>query len=296
MLIRDATPEDIPAISALVNSIYDYEWPTEWYMWQCFENPYETVFKIALEGDLVVGMFGMIVKKVAVSHIIGDCTWGTHKGDGIMGFRVAQVVWINTRSDYRGRDIFSRLYEHCRADLKVDAMCIIANKAGLDACKRIGMYHIGSMERLVLDADDASTVRPPIEDYQQTPHNVLQFSRPDSRWRFSKHPVYTYVSLQAGVTVYTKRYEEYVDIVSYPCLKIKRDTDLLFSEVIDSFGGGKFTTWANPSLPHYPVLKRMGFKESGHKNYFAMAVFNQSAKELYDYERWHLVQADATNY
>ena len=140
--------------------------------------------------------------------------------------------------------------------------------------------------------------------------DILQFrhSYGFRTWRFAQSPVYTYhkITIPSGEYAITKLFFDnmagcyYGDIVDFECdLNDMGKLGMLFCSAITELknqGAAEITTWTNPHSILRKVLKEIGFVESNHKCHFGMNVLNHSLDFLYDFKRWHLVQADATNY
>ena len=284
--------------------MYDYMWDRDFYIWQCFENYHPSVLAAALEGDQVVGIFGIQVRRLT-----GGLTCG-------------QISWINIDARKRGQGIFKKLADYALGNvMKTDALCIFSNQNGVDACRHgLGLKFIGGFERLVLDtfvklpspiSYDEETVNLETRFLSQADkQGALRFLHPYGYrvWRFAKSPVYNYfkITVPSGdyaiVKIFQNRSENSMcgDIVDFECASddIRSLSDIYSSAIhcLRRQGATQVTTWANPQANLRSALEKLGFYPSRHVSYFGLKVLTPAVGYLYDFKHWHMVQSDATNY
>jgi hypothetical protein len=303
-IIREAVRADIPQIIALANSLYDYRRDERFFIWQCFDNINPAILVVAEENRQIVGMFG--IQKVMTST----------------GFSGGQISWINIAEHKRGSGLFHRMGHYARSRFpELDFIFIFSNHAAVKACeKSLGMNFIGRLNRLILndptcDAPVAGRweqITADMEMHVPVYHKGYHYFSRDKLyrfWRYAKNPLYQYYNLttDTGETVIFKLFEQddpavpiIGDIVDFECdlsnvIKLKH----LFQTMcfhLGQIGAKVITTWAVSGTPLKSVLEEMGFAESNHNSFFGINVLREAASDLYHFDRWHLVQSDATNY
>jgi hypothetical protein len=313
MIIRKAVIEDIPKVSDLVNLFYNYNWIDEWYKWQCFDNPLPSVFMVAEIDKEIVGMFGLQIKKLRNNQL------------NEYDIRIGQIVWINIHDTWKDQGLFSKMgHEVISSFENLDGLCIVSNKKALKDCQEgIGLKNAGVLNRLILNIQDKKIKEysaicekvGPNTHYKTIKSNreIFMFEKTsDFRvWRFSSNPVYTYfkVTIPSGEYAIVKQFFDIHpdspkvcigDIVDFECDIDNQDKlEEVFSAAIyqlEKKGSQEITTWANPCSTLRNVLGRIGFTEGSNNGYFGFNALNPNLPVLSEYDRWHLVQSDATNY
>ncbi len=305
VLVRPATPEDIPAIFDLLNGMYRNKWPLGFYRWQCFNDVVPSVMFCAFAGTELVATFGMQKRQLT-----GGLTCG-------------QASWLNVAPAWQGRGLFTTLgMRACGHFSDLDALCVFANEKAKVACERgLGFRTIGAIAAMVLQGAEvgrlpetpasAEPVGPgtrfPALD--QGAADVVAFAcSPEFRsWRFA-NPAFAYevVRLKSGEYAVIKTFTDptggtcYGDIVDMECPLLDEDAmrQLIAGACrrLAALGATAITTWALPGSPLRTVIDRLGFHEGTHKSHFGLRVLNAVHDQLYSFTRWHLRQADATNY
>jgi hypothetical protein len=295
MLIRPGTVDDIPGIKRIVDSFYEYRWSHEYYRWQYFGNPHPVTLRVAVDGERVVGTFGL--QRRTTSH----------------GLVVGHVSWINIDRAHQGKGIFRTLGEEVfAAAAPMDGVCVFANGPAAGACqKTLRMPLIGGCERLLLQSEvpaprftveelDAGSAYP-------TPHLgrdrlVFDHSARFRAWRYA-NPAYRYsrVSLAPDAFAVVKLFgDSDGDIVDVEADLDDADglRDLVSAAVayLRGRGAARITTWALPGSPLRAVVEGLGFRGTGHSSHFCLRPLSAAGAVLADFSAWHLVQADATNY
>jgi len=313
MIIRNAEIEDIPKLIDLANLSSDYNWKDEWYKWQCFDNPLPSVFLVAEANNELVGMFGLQVKQLRSNQIYDET------------IQIGQIVWLNFTEEWKAQGLFREMGQQVIARFdNLDGLCIVSNKKNLEDCKEgLGLRNLGVLNRLNLNPQNInikedSAICEEVDSntrYETIERKYKAFlfeKENDFRvWRFSNSPGYNYfkVTIPTGEYAIVKLFYDFHpnspkdcigDIVDFECdINNKEKLKMVFSSAINNLvkmGSIKITTWANPSSVLRNVLGRVGFVEGANNGFFGFKLLNSQFSMLTEYEKWHLVQSDATNY
>ncbi|OGL41512.1 MAG: hypothetical protein A3C43_04310 [Candidatus Schekmanbacteria bacterium RIFCSPHIGHO2_02_FULL_38_11] len=304
IIYRRATPEDIPVIYSLLSTMYKIKRPKEFWTWQCFETVIPVVLMCGFCGNELVGIFGIQKRKLTHNLICG------------------QANHLNIAPRWREKGHFTRLGQAAIGNFNdLDVLCIFANKRAKLPCERsFGFKTIGALRILILDylADIVNngtkcesvtkkTVFPEIKK-QQDSIIIFQDSQKYRFWRYALNPMYSYsiVTIDTGEFAIIKKFVDpvtktsYGDIVDFECsLKDSRKLKRLFIGAcwhLKELGANKITTWAVPGTMVRKVVEEIGFREGEYESYFCVKVLKPEFNYIYNFSKWHLRQADATNY
>ena len=303
-IIREAVRDDIPNIIKLLNPLYDYRRNQQFFLWQCFENVRSSVLLVAEENHDIVGMYG-IQKTLTNTGLIGG-----------------QVSWINIAKHKRRSGLFAEM--GAKAQIRfpsLDFIFIFANDCAVSACeKSLGMTFIGTLNRRILKDP---VVEPPSESKIEIiqadtifsevtrQDGFVSFQRGETyrRWRYAASTEYRYFKLTPSTGGYAviklfhkdNSPEPVVgDIVDFECnLLDYKELICLFRTAcfqLQRMGASAVSTWAASGTPLQGALQELGFQKSNHSSYFGIKALHDSCGNLCDFNSWHLVQSDATNY
>ncbi len=295
--VRLAVKSDIPQMVDLMNSQYSRKKDEFYFNWQYFNSYYPTISMCAFINNRLIGMFGLQKRKLK------------------SGAHVGQAIDLLVDPKWRKKGIFKLLGEKAiRYFQNLDLLCVLPNLNGKNACeKAFGWKTLGKIDSVILHRnslrdiiDKFPKVIFPIEREQE--FERFNYTNEIRIWRFDQHPdyKYTYVRLTTGEFVVTKIFQDpvtgvrYGDIVYFECnlnnRRLLRELFLRASMHLKEQNVDSITTWALPHTPLREVIELLGFTELPQERYFVMKVLNNTYKYLYDFHRWHLVQADAEIY
>lgn len=287
---RVATQNDIPQLVALMNSQYARKKTEAYFQWQFFNSFYPTVMMCAVDGDIVVGMFGMQKRMTKSGAIAG------------------QAIDLLLKPDYRGKGIFQEMGKQVVDALPgLDLLCVLPNLNGKNACeKALGWKVLGKIDSLELSAFPPKSILDDVDvDCQGKDLEQFTYNDKINDWRFGGNPDYSYhyVRIDKDDFAIIKLFEEpvtgkrYGDIVNYSCdMNDSNAMRTLFysaTKKLLMLNVESVTTWALPHTVIYKVLADIGFSLKVQERYFCVEILNKAYDHLYDIRNWHLVQSDA---
>lgn len=302
--VRIANLNDIEGIVELQKHVYPhYKRDKPFFTWQCFEGINPSVLIVAQQENSIVGMCGIQKIKTTINLCGG------------------QLSWIVVDEQKRRNGFFAKMGKlalECMPGL--DFIFIFANKEAVPPCeKAFGLKFIGNLYQLV----STNSYLDVYAEYYMEPINIktefnnnsfcektITFSRTECyrRWRYANSTVYKYfkVSILSGEYAIIKLFNEKQssqitgDIVDFDCnvQDILKLHSLFYaaSAELRKMGATIISTLAVPGSKLRCLLGEMGFAESDHGASFGINVFNQKYNHLYNFNSWHLVQSDASNY
>ncbi len=297
IVYRLARRSDVSELTKLINAQYARKKTEAYFIWQYFESCYPTVMMCAYDGNSLVGVFGLQKRMLHNGAIAG------------------QAIDLLVAPDWRGKGIFKELgLRTFRSFPDLDVLCVLPNTNGKMAVEQsFGWTTIGKINSMCKPASQAtdSTASSGLSD-SNTPVNkdIVRFDYDTTirKWRFDQNPIYQYeyVKLDNSSFTVTKIFHDPVtqrrhgDIVDFQCPgnEVKTLTELfriaylrLLEQKVESV-----TTWALPGTTLASAVNDLGFTELQRERYFCINVLNTNHEYLYDFSRWHLVQADAEVY
>ncbi len=302
--VRVANRSDIEGIVELQKHIYyEYNRDASFFAWQCFENVNPSILIVAQQNTSIVGTFG-IQKIKTTNYLYGG-----------------QISWIIIAKDKRMSGLFAKM-----GDLALECMpgqdfiFIFANKEAISPCeKTLGMKFIGDLSQLISKSNSSDiyaesclepvTAKTKFDNLSCCERNIT-FLRTEGyrRWRYANSTAHKYfkVSIPSGEYAIIKLFHEKQsspiigDIVDFECniLDIRKLQHLFHAASFElrKMGATSITTWAVPGSQLRCVLEEMGFAQSDHCSSFGVRIFNKKDNHLYNFNSWHLVQSDASNY
>ncbi len=303
--IRAGGPEDIAGMVAIQKEIYsEYKRDAAFFRWQCFANPNPAVIVIAEHAGRVVGTLG--IQRLRTTG-------------GLSG---GQLSWIVIAKDHQRHGLFGMMAGRAIESMPgLDFIFIFANKAAVvPAEKKLGMAFIGRLHHMVRGpAGPLAAVTydlEPVDSRTAFPLNGLSgrpttFARTDAyrSWRYAGSSVYRYFKVSvsdseyAVVKLFTTPASRDItgDIVDIECDIRDRDAiEKLYaaaSFALTTMGASAVSTWAVPGTTLRRTIEDMGFSQSGHCSHFGIKLLGVCGNDPLDaFERWHLVQSDASNY
>lgn len=292
--IRSAEKTDAAAFINLMNSQYQRKKTEAYFHWQFMTSAVPVRLFVAYKGSELIACYGVQILRL---------TNGAYCGFAV-DLLIAPV--------FRNRGLFALLeYEVSRfaATHECVALICLPNPDGMKAHKGLGTWQqVGIVQTLGLSllADSAMSAHEGFCENEIT----VAFEK-DARyqaWRFFQHPEYRYslVNLNPDVFLITKIFTDpvtgsrYGDIVDFHCATDNPELLLeLFGNAIVQLNKESIesiTTWALAHTPLYNVLLTLGFKNLLQERFFCIKVLNSAFEYLYDYTKWHLVQADSEIY
>jgi len=294
---RRAEQTDIPQLVGLFNSQYARKKGESYFLWQYFNSYYPTVLFCAFAKGKLIGMYGL--QKRLLNN----------------GAKVGQAIDMLVSAEFRGKGIFKQLVDKAIQYFQdVDLLCVFPNLNGKNAVvKSLGWKTAGKIDLMCVKPQS-------IIDISEEDSEPWGFERDQSlyrfvydngirKWRFDKHPDYTYhyVSLDdeekyAVTKIFTDPNDgrKFGDIVEFDCdLGNKYLLTRLFLKsalYLKNRGVDGITTWALPHTQLYGVVRQLGFSELSQERYFCVKVLKRKFDYLYNFNHWHLLQADAEIY
>jgi hypothetical protein len=305
MVFQQLGASDVNDMESLISKLYTIRRPPEYYAWHCFQGPDPTVV-IGLKHQGKLGGVFSIQKRLLNN-----------------GLFCGQANHLNIASDWQGKGYFFKLGKKAiRHFDDIEMVCVFANKQARAACESsLGMKTIGVIPTMVLDVNKISvdesvtSTCEPINGKTKFPafrdsEDILMFKYSSGHriWRFAKHPMYSYsiVRIDSGEYAVIKKFSDpqtkksFGDIVDLECpLTNKERLHKVISAAsghLKEQGASMITTWALPNGQVSQVMEDIGFCAGGHETYFCVKALKPERDYLYDFSRWHLRQADATNY
>jgi len=289
---RKAKKADIPHLIDLMNAYYKRKKTEQYFFWQYFNSVYPAVLIIALADKKVIGIFGLQKRKLTNSAALG------------------QAIDLLVSSEWRGKGIFKRLAEKALNYFSgIDAFCVFPNLQGKIACEKgLGWKTLGKINSLFLRNKIKETVEV-IKSYKPKQELIkFKYNSGIRKWRFEQNPVYKYskVKINSGKFAIVKIFKDsqakkcYGDVVDFGCnindgLTLRK----LFLEAnlyLRKKGAKVITTRALPDTHLHKIVKSLGFIEVPQERFFCLKVLNPKYQNLYNFSKWHLVQADAEIY
>lgn len=290
---------------SLMNKTYARKKTIEYFKWQFFDSPLNTVLMGAFLEDKLIGCFGLQCRKLS---------------NGLMG---GQAIDLIIDKGFRGRGIFAELGKNALDFFgkSLDFGFVLPNISGRRAIeKSLGWKNIATIKTMVLpnihlqyDKNSVTIVTDwnnfTFEDNKKDQVEGLYFLRKSNelKWRFGRNTEYKYSAIKVDeafaivkVFVDPVTKERFGDVVDFSC-DIKDDLLLktLFCSAADYLkqrGIKKITTWAMPNTVLHKILEEIGFVESNQERYFCLKAFKFKHGYLHDISNWFLVEGDAEIY
>lgn len=301
--IRPMLPDDIPAMTSMLEPMYATRRSREFIVWQCLMNVHPVTMMGAFFEDRMVGVFGIQTRVLS------------------NGLSCGQGSWLNISPDWQGKGLFRRLGEAAIcATPNLDVLCVIANARATGPLQRsLGFRTAGAIDTLSIatpgHTSAGDTLCRPVDEettFESTgyPSDRVMFmpTWEYRRWRFARNPAHRYWKVENGARGYAvvKLFTEpgagtsWGDIVDIECNLNNQDRieEILRGAIhhLRELGAGRIGLWATPGTLLRETAGSMGFAPGGHTAYLSVRVMAPGNEHLYDLSSWHLRQADATNY
>jgi len=303
MQIRIADRHDIEGMVELQKHVY-YEKKRDnpFFVWQCFENVNPSILVVAQQDTSIVGTFGIQKRKT---------TGGLYGG---------QLSWLIVAEHQRKSGLFTKMGNLALASIPgLDFIFVIANKNAVLPCeKAFNMKFIGELPQMILKNNQTDMcAKSSVEQinnetvFHKLPScgNAITFLRTERYrcWRYANSTVHTYfkVSIPSGEYAIIKLFNPNQsspmigDIVDFECdILDTRKLQYLFhaaSFELGKMGATTIMTWAMPGSALRCSLENMGFAKSEYDSYLGVKMLNETY-DLDNFNNWHLVQSDASNY
>jgi len=293
--IRPALADDAKPFTELMNRQYRRKKTEDYFYWQFinFSNP--TRLFVAYDKNLLVGCYGIQLHRLSNS--------------ALCGFAIDLLI----REEYRNRALLVLFEETARQYARekgAEAIASLPNYAGMRAHTLLKNWnHIGTVMTYTLEGAEIreKNVGP---DRDNAEGEFIYFSKSTDyrKWRYEMNPEYEYdsIKLTTGEYAFTKIFKDpvtgrnYGDIVDFECsFHDRRKMRELFWEACNNLCSRKveiITTWALPHTPVCAIVESLGFTQTPPERYFCFKALTPGKDEMYDYTRWHLVQADSEIY
>lgn len=291
--IRRAILSDGQAFVRLFNNYYKRKTCIEYFKWQFFDSPFDSMLAMAFDGEALIGFYG--IKKYPLST-------GIYSGFAI-DFFIADT--------YRKRGIAflleSEVVRFCQEnDIKL--LTALPNFYGNAAFKTLGWSSVAKIDTLVCN------------DFNLLFHNskeaieiveieaYVRFAKDEiyRTWRFNDNPLYNYKKIHvdknhfAMVKLFKNPETSHSvgDIVELVCPNLKV-LSVLINEVVAFFkeeNVNTMTIWALPHTVLYSFLVENGLKIEEQQRFFCVKAIDLSQRSLTDIKMWNLDECDAEIY
>jgi hypothetical protein len=293
---RLAVPSDIPELVNFINSHYIRKKSPDYFRWQYYQSCYPSILMCAFQEKSLIGMFGLQKRKL------------------LNGANTGQAIDLLVAPEWRGKGIFTELGKRATMFFQdLDLVCVFPNLNGKHASEKSLQWNtIGKIDSMVLNLNPEVSFDSYVELHPGAGFHsqLIQFEYTEKiqDWRFDQNPLYKYQRLpeKSKTFVVTKIFVDPVtgrrfgDIVYIECPLEKQELlQGLFAIACEYFRNQKVdsvTTWALPHTFFADVTKSFGFLVMPSERYFCVKVLMPKYEQLYDFSRWHLVQADAEIY
>lgn len=294
---RLAKISDISQLTNLMNAQYDRQKGESYFLWQYFHTCQATVLMCAFLGVKTVGMFGLQKRRL-------------HNGTN-----VGQAIDLLVVPECREKGLFFKLGERvfkCFEDL--DLLIVLPNLNGKNACeKSLKWKTLSRINSMSVHVKNLNIIKDKQNSFSGNPKQgklvfMFHYDEIIRNWRYNQHPEYQYdyITLDSDKFAITKIFidpitgQHFGDIVDFECdlnnKTVLKELFLKASLHLKEKGVESITTWAFPHTPLRQVVDSLGFVEMPIERYFCVKVLNPKYEYLYDFSRWHLVQADAEIY
>lgn len=301
---RPVTVNEGDQFVSLMNRTYPRKKTIEYFKWQFFDSPLETVLMGAFIKDRLVGSFGLQCRKLS---------------NGLTG---GQAIDLVIDGELRGKGIFSELGNAAMERYRglVDFYFSFTNPYGKQAlCGSLGFKNVMVIKTLTLNTEKLISEHKPgeiietwdasfIRDNGKAEDGRLYFLRDsvELKWRFGDNPDhrYTIIRIDKDAFAIVKIFvdpvtgEDFGDIVDFSYRFDDGLQENLFypaAEYLKEKAVNRVTCW--PSSPDLVrVLRIIGFKETTQERYFCLNALQSGHGYLYDASGWFLVEADAEIY
>ena len=303
-IVRIANRGDIEGLVDLQKRVYpQYHRDAPFFVWQCFENINQSILVIAQQNASIVGMLG--IQKIKTTN-------------GLYG---GQLSWIVVAENIRRSGLFAKMSSLALESVpNLDFIFIFANRGAILPCeKTLGMKFIGNLSQLISknkfsDSCGESSLKPinSRTKFNNFPcsETTMTFLRTERyrQWRYANSAVHRYykLSIPSGEYAIIKTLNDdqssqiIGDIVDFECniLDICQLRKLFYaaSFALKRIGATIVTTWAIPGSKLRYLLNELEFCETDHYSSFGIKLFNENNSYLNNFNTWHLVQSDASNY
>lgn len=290
--LRPLVSADAPAYVALMNRHFTRKKSRACFDWAFSSPAIPTRLIGAFEQGRLLAFYGIQILRL--------------NNDQACGFGIDLLI----DAEERNRGLFVLLESeavHYATENDAVAIAALSNQAGMRAQTAVkGWELVGTVHTLALTGSldpHASVTVPAVGEWIG-----FEKDRDYRAWRFDQHPGYSYTRIDgpndthALTKIFTDpvdgaRYGDIVDLCCEPldCIaqfELLRDA----SQQLQEQAVCQVTTWALPHTPLRALAEALGFVEQSQERYFCLKVLQPAAKDLLDYERWHLVQADAEIY
>lgn len=300
VVIDSASPEDHLSFVNIFNKQYNRKIKSTYFFWQFFESIAASRLLVVRRNDKVIGFMGIQIRQL---NNFEKC--------GI-------IVDMLIEEPYRGKGIFDNILREIEKYAQrhnVIALASFTNNNGMKALTRLPNWKsISKIITLQLENDLAiDKIR--VDNGQSTNQNrsshYISFFKKNAeyrQWRYDKNPNYSYskVSINQDFFAITKIFSDPItgqhfgDIVDFEGdINDLESLKKLFIKAIEQLkeqGAETITIWALPHIPFKTIITELGFRDTQQERYFCLKVLNKNHEYLYDFSRWHLVQADAEIY
>ena len=311
LVLRQSQEEDIPKILDLFKKCFGHEMTKETWLWRFRDNPAGVGFsESAWDGDKLVGQYTGASVTLQIDGVEQKAVFG---GPGMID------------PDYRGLDLYSRLYERIEDKMKKEGIVLfysinsvprtahrlLINKLGFTDIYEIPTFRlkIDKLTNCVVpcDGEDVTGVFEFDERFDRLwdiSYSLVGIKRDTKylNWRFSKNPGTKYRTFVArfeteisgyAVTKIYKKELQIVDIlpVDDPVTGLK-----LVSKIVGfakDTGLDSVSLWLNTADPLHQSLERYGFLPSEPVFYFCAKGIGYFRDAVFDYRNWNVMMSDS---
>jgi len=288
-VIRQATREDVPQLTRLLNLQYRNKFNEEYIYWQYFNSVNEnTIFCLEVDGT-IGGMFGVLPKMLS---------------NGMIGLQAADML---ISKEFRGKGLFSEIASSAFSFFSNKDFCfVLPNLKGKTAVeKSLEWDTVCKINEWQLDLTQYKNVSAGGKEPAYSGRLLrFQYSDETFQWRF-QNPLYKYDKrlFQDNNYAYVKTFfdalneQEFLDIVYTSSDSISISTLTAFlSELQHHDKHVVLSSWAMPGTNMAKNLSRLGFAEIERERYLCISGEEIIVNQLKDPQRWDLLQSDTEFY
>jgi GNAT superfamily N-acetyltransferase len=290
VIIREAIREDGRDFVSLFNRYYRRKTSLEYFQWQFFDSPFVSKLFLALEGEKLIGYYG--IKKYPLS--IGINT----------GFAVDLLVDDSFRKKGIVYLLENEVMRFCH-ESSISVLTALPNAHGKAALKSLGWNVIAKVDTLINTELDKKINISSTNEWEEAT-SLVEFLKGNEyrEWRFCRNPLYQYetITLNDNIFAITKTFSDpvsakrYGDIVDISWDGNLRSLQKLIFKIIADMKAKELsgiTIWALSHTEQYNLFREVGFGILPQDRFFCVKLIESAPEELYDIKNWNLVQSDA---
>jgi len=316
---REYAPGDEGRILALFKDVFHREMTPAFWRWRYQESPWgQGMMRVALDGDKMVGHFGVIPMRVQFQSTIYPAVF---------------PMTAMTHPDYAGRGIFTRLMSETYGSAREQGFPLVYgffNRNSYSANVKFGYHDVITLNPLTKtlspaesDGDRDSYIAAVAvfdgafdrlwDKIKQEYVAIVPRTGEFLNWRFVKDPVVDYA-------IFAYRYGK-GDVLGYVVLKIYKEGETIRGHIVDLMtipdesiaralikksydyfrqnDAVDLSCWMKEGTSYARILEEEGFVRRQGETHFAVIVLDKTRKELLpaeDATGWFLTMGDSDVY